>query len=223
LATGSLPDDPDHGSDDGASQPDGSTTTGIEGTAGSSASTGAASTGVPQEEDPDACEPDPSRLLWAADAELSEPMRLVEAPDYPGEPQVAVSTVADAGHVTFKLDVECPGLYHLHGLVWDAHPGAWAHDDPDSFFVSIAAGAPFVWRYGCQTSDTAAGLSWQALGHLNAQPCEQSSLVLEVSEPGPVIVDFRNREGGERSDVAGLAALFVSSDPDEDPHGAYDF
>lgn len=169
---------------------------------------------------PDACAEPVFDLYWVEDADVTSPMALVVA-DANDDPKVAYSTVAESGSVTVSIDFECAGEYTLWGLVWDYDPGAWGEPDPDSFYFDVG-GAESTWRYGCQTGQSASGLSWQRMASLSAQPCEASYIVLQVFEAGTVELNLRNREAGSGNQVAGVAAIVVGSDPDADPATLYD-
>lgn len=203
-------------------------TSGDEGDAGAgglSAEDSAASRATAVDEgttgDPDAgqCPTSVLDLYWVEQAQVMAPMELIAA-EANDNPEVASSTVAEAGAVTVSLEFECPGEYTLWGLVWDYDPGAWAAPDPDSFYFDVG-GAESTWRYGCQTTEASSGLSWQRMASLAAQPCEASYVVLQVFEAGTVELTLRNREAGDGSAVAGLAAIVVSDDPDADPATLY--
>jgi hypothetical protein len=182
-----------------------------------SASDGDATTG---DADAPTCPASMFELVWVDDGELVAPMQLVAA-DANDSPNVAASSVAESGEVTVALEFACPGEYTLWGLVWDYDPGAWGEPDPDSFYFDVG-GSESTWRYGCQTDGTASGLSWQRLAALAAQPCDASYIVLQVYEAGTVELTLRNREAGSGSQVAGIAAIVVSDDPDADPSTLYD-
>jgi hypothetical protein len=158
-------------------------------------------------------------LLWADQAVLGAPMELVPT-DANMDPDVAASAVAESGTVSFSIDFACAGEYVLWGLVWDYDPGAYGTDDPDSLYVGVG-GPEQTWRYGCQTGSAVSGLSWQPLTTLDAQPCDASPLLLEVADAGTVAVQFRNREAGGGSQVAGIAAIVVASDATADPADLY--
>ncbi|MBC8070583.1 MAG: hypothetical protein IAG13_19785, partial [Deltaproteobacteria bacterium] len=166
-----------------------------------------------------ACPQEVLSLLWAADAELGAPMELVPT-DANLDPEIAASVVEDSGTVSFAIDFACPGEYSVWGLVWDYAPGGYANDDPDSFFVGVG-GAEYTWRYGCQTGEQESGLSWQSLAALQVQPCDADALVIDVAAAGTVEIEFRNREAGYGSQVAGIGAIVVSSDAAADPYELY--
>ncbi|MBX7080494.1 MAG: hypothetical protein K1X88_14950 [Nannocystaceae bacterium] len=186
---------------------------------GTSSSSGAPSDGDGGATPPVQCPPEGVTLVWAEQAELDGPMSLYET-DANDAPQAAVSTVAEDGIVTFSLALPCEGQYAVWGLVWDYEPGAWSGEDPDSYYVGVG-GPEVTWRYGCQTSAVASGLSWQRVSSLAAQPCESAPVLIEVYEPGTYELALRNREAGAGSSVAGIAAIAVSTDPDADPNQAY--
>jgi hypothetical protein len=167
------------------------------------------------------CPIDVLELHWAEDGALEPPMELAVASAASGSPKVAISAQSEVGAVSFELDVPCAGQYTVFGLVWDVFPGAWGDPDPDSFYVGTGGGPELVWRYGCQTVGEIAALSWQSLEQLTAQPCGAAPVVLDVAEPGPVTLRFRNREAGAGSEVAGIAAIVIASDPLADPHELY--
>jgi hypothetical protein len=159
-------------------------------------------------------------VYWVEDGVVEAPMVLVQA-DAEGNPMVASSPVAESGSVTIEIDFACPGEYTLWGLVWDYDPGAWGEPDPDSFYFDVG-GDEATWRYGCQTAESTSGLSWQRLASLSAQPCEASYIALSVYGAGTVELTLRNREAGDGSQVAGIAAIAVSDDPGANPATLYD-
>jgi hypothetical protein len=166
------------------------------------------------------CPTDVFELHWAESADLAEPMQLLVADDASQDPEVAVSAVAEAGTVTFPLHFDCAGEYAIWGLVWDYYPGAYASEDPDSYYVGVGGPEP-TWRYGCQTGDMSSGLSWQRLESLDDQPCDTTPLVIAVADAGDIELTFRNRESGVSSEVAGIAAIVISNDPSADPYELY--
>lgn len=164
-------------------------------------------------------------LLWSSDASVVEPMELFEDPDAEMTPDVAVSEVAESGDVTFTFDLPCAGSFYVWGLVWDFWPGGFANADPDSFYIAGTEAADITWRYGCQTQDDDSGLSWQPLQRLDKQPCFVTPVVLQTEEAtvGQQL-SFRNREAGDLvwdPEVAGIAAIVISSDPDFNPYDLY--
>jgi hypothetical protein len=183
--------------------------------AGTTGAAGSESGGI---EEP-TCPAEVFTILWSDAADVGAPMQLVPT-DANMDPDVAASAVAESGTITFAIDFACAGEYSLWGLVWDYAPGAYGSDDPDSFYVGIG-GPESTWRYGCQTATMTSGLSWQPLQALQAQPCDAAPLVIDVAVPTPVELNFRNREAGDGSAVAGIAALVVASNPDADPTELY--
>jgi hypothetical protein len=166
------------------------------------------------------CPTEVFELYWAESADLGDPMQLSVAADAAEEPEVAVSSVAEEGTVTFALHFDCAGEYAIWGLVWDYYPGAYASDDPDSYYVGVGGPEP-TWRYGCQTGYEDSGLSWQRLRALDDQPCDTTPLVIAVAGEGDIELTFRNREAGASSEIAGIAAIVISSDPEADPYELY--
>lgn len=166
------------------------------------------------------CGLDGVQVIWAEDASVTAPMTLIEATQANDAPAVAVSGAPESGEVTFALDLPCAGDYYVWGLVWDFMPGAWASEDADSFYVDVG-GPEFVWRYGCQTAEVVGGLSWQPLQRLDDQPCTTTPIVLQAPEAGVYAFTLRNREAGFDSQVAGIGALAIATDPALDPYDAY--
>jgi len=166
------------------------------------------------------CPTDVFELHWAESADLVDPMQLLVAEEATDEPDVATSMIAEEGSVTFALHFECPGEYAIWGLVWDYYPGAYASDDPDSFYFGVGGSEP-TWRYGCSTGEQDSGLSWQRLEALQSQPCDAVPVVIAVAEPGDVELTLRNREEGASSKVAGISAIVIASDPNADPYDLY--
>lgn len=168
----------------------------------------------------DVCPASFHEIYWMADGDVNAPMALVPT-DGRDQPQAAISEVAESGEVVVTIDLPCAGQYAMWGLVWDYDPGAWASPDPDSLYVDLGGGES-VWRYGCQTADASSGLSWQKLSTLAAQPCDIDYVVVEAAAAGSYEVRFRNREAGDGSQVAGIAAIAVSLDLDADPGVLYE-
>ncbi|HET6582462.1 MAG TPA: hypothetical protein VFG69_03420 [Nannocystaceae bacterium] len=166
------------------------------------------------------CPVDVLEIVWADAAQVADPMQLLIAEDAMEDPEVAVSPVAEEGTVTFSLHFDCAGEYSVWGLVWDYNPGAYASSDPDSLYVGVGGPEP-TWRYGCQTGNEESGLSWQRLRSLDAQPCDTSPLALVIAGETDVELTFRNREAGASSEIAGIAAIVVASDPSTDPYDLY--
>jgi hypothetical protein len=169
----------------------------------------------------DMCPIDVLELHWAASASIADPMELLQTEGAMSDPEVAVSGVAEEGTATFPLEFECGGEYYVWGLVWDYYPGAYGTDDPDSYYVGVGGPEP-TWRYGCQTGDVGSGLSWQKLESLTNQPCDVEPIVIDVVAGTELELTFRNREAGWSSEVAGIAAIVISNDPDADPYSLYD-
>ncbi len=169
------------------------------------------------------CPPSYDALLWADDAMVSGPIEMLPAVDADGEPLIAVSFDAEQGEVEFTLDLPCAGDFYVHGLVWDAAPGAYASGDPDSFYVSTGSPTEFTWRYGCQTGGSSMALTWQPLQRLDAQPCDVTPITLSAPAAGQYTLTIRNREaGGNVPSVAGIGAIAISMDETLDPATLYD-
>jgi hypothetical protein len=168
----------------------------------------------------DVCPASFHEVYWMVDGDVSAPMTLVPT-DGHDQPEAAVSLVENDGEVTVTIDLPCAGEYTVWGLVWDYDPGAWASPDPDSLYVDFGGGES-IWRYGCQTANSPSGLSWQKLSVLTAQPCDLDYLVVSAAAAGSYAIRFRNREAGEGSAVAGIAAIAVSLDPAADPGALYE-
>jgi len=182
---------------------------------------GGANEGGTDDGDANQCPTEVFELYWAESADLGDPMQLLVAEEAAEDPEVAVSAVAEQGTVTFPLHFDCAGEYAVWGLVWDYYPGAYASGDPDSYYVGVGGPEP-TWRYGCQTGDDGSGLSWQRLEALDDQPCDTTPLVIAVADDGDIELTFRNREAGASSEVAGIAAIVISNDPDANPYDLYD-
>lgn len=215
----------DSGADETGPATDGATTGGVDDDdrsdssgAGPSADDGASPTDDSGGEV--TCPTEYASIHWVDDAEVTAPANLVKVSGVEGEPNIAISTVSDAGKVTFSLSLPCAGEYYVWGLVWDYYPGAWSAPDPDSFHVGTG-GDEFVWHYGCQTFGLFDALTWQSLQRLDAQPCAVQAITLEAPAAGDYVLAFRNRESGSGSVVAGIAAIVISTDPSTDPYALY--
>ena len=199
---------------------DGDGTDGADIEEGGSTDDGGANEGGTDDGSANACPAEFFELYWAESADIGDPMQLLVAEDASQDPEVAVSSVAEEGTVTFPLHFDCAGEYAVWGLVWDYYPGAYSSEDPDSYYVGVGGPQP-TWRYGCQTGDVDSGLSWQRLESLDEQPCDTTPLVIAVAGEGDIELTFRNREAGASSEIAGIAAIVVSNDPDADPYELY--
>ncbi len=215
-------DDGDEGSvlETGADD-DGDPTEGGDVDDGGSTDDGAGEADADADDGADMCPVDVLDLHWAESAAIADPMVLLPAEGAMSDPEVAVSDVAEEGTATFPLHFDCGGQYYVWALVWDYYPGAYATEDPDSFYVGIGGPEP-TWRYGCQTGDVDSGLSWQKLEALTAQPCDVEPIMIDVVDGTDIELTFRNREEGWSSQVAGVAAIVISNDPDADPYSLYD-
>jgi hypothetical protein len=127
------------------------------------------------------------------------------------EALVAISTVAEAGTVTFTIDLECDGVYSLWGRALDLEKGAHPND-PDSFYVQVDGGPESTWVYGCQTEDLVENYNWlrvRAWGNNCMNPVD----VTPTLTAGSHTFRFRNREAGNQNEVAALSRIVLTNDP----------
>ncbi|MCH9685911.1 MAG: hypothetical protein K0V04_31040 [Deltaproteobacteria bacterium] len=224
MGTGSGANVGDGGESEGVDGADaGANDTGPGGSGGPSGSDddGAGSDGAPDNDTAGAeCNGEVFELMWAADAAVEPPMQLDVASAAEGQPSVAKSEIAEAGQITFEVEIPCAGDYGIYGLLWDVYPADLG--GADSFHIGVGGAQEFVWRYGCQTVDEEYSLSWQALQRLEGEPCDVTPIVVEFPAPGTYAISLRNREEGSGPVAAGISALLVTSDLAADPYDAYE-
>jgi hypothetical protein len=202
--------EPDGGSTDPSSASDGSSSGGDE------PSTGEPSTGEP-------CNAELPSIHWASDAVLTDPMMLTTAIYLPGMPQMAYSSTAEAGTITFAFELACPATITVQGLVWDYSEGV-EPANPDSFYATIdGLPAPELeWAYGCATEGLGdESWSWQPLASVTRNGCATEPFEVELAA-GTHELTLRNREAGSGLDIAGIAAIVVTDDPGLDASTLYD-
>lgn len=162
-------------------------------------------------------------LLWAADATITAPMGLEVVPILPDMPLMARSYAADAGTVTFELELSCPTDLTVRALVWDHVEGA-EPQNADSYYVTVD-GLPVpepVWAYGCQTMGLGPDTwSWQQLTQWTGVGCGSNPYAIML-DAGLHELTFRNREAGGGIDAAAIVAIAVTDDPNFDPSSLYD-
>lgn len=202
----------------GSSSDDGSTSSTGEGTeTGIPAMEESSSTGEP-------CGLELPALLWVEAATITAPMGLEVVPILPDMPLMARSYAADAGTVTFEIELSCPTDLTVFGLVWDHVEGA-EPQNADSYYVTID-GLPVtepVWAYGCQTMGLGPdSWSWQQLTEWTGVGCNTNPYDIML-DAGLHELTFRNREAGSGGiDAAAIVAIVVTDDPNFDPSALYD-
>ena len=162
-------------------------------------------------------------VLWAEDGTVVAPMELLTAVLLPSNPTMARSYAAEIGSISWTFELACPATLQVHGLAWDANPGVFVDDDPDSFYVTVDGRSETQWTYGCATSDLPgdATWSWQVVGASSERDCDLVPLELSL-DAGPHTISVRNRETGSGQVYAGVAGLVVTDDPTLDPATLYD-
>ncbi|MCH9681025.1 MAG: hypothetical protein K0V04_06305 [Deltaproteobacteria bacterium] len=152
-----------------------------------------------------------TNVVWAINGNLVPPMEL--APSELGI-EVARSWIGEQGTAELAFEIMCDGPVYFWGLVWDADVSE--AENPDSYYIHVDGGAEATWNYGCSNGPGEGG-SWNWIT-VDAwrEDCDQQRLEL-VLEAGMHTVVIRNREAGTGANVAALAGLVFSHDPDIDP------
>jgi hypothetical protein len=151
--------------------------------------------------------------LGADDGVLTDPMVVV---DVTGLGPAAYSTSADAGDISFTIDVQCPGTYYLHAQVVDSWAGVHGCCDPDSYDVSWPGGSG-SWFYGCQTESD--GWHWLPVMQLDqGASCDDAAAVSFDLAMGEQTITFHNREGRywQWGTVAAIANVAITNDAEYD-------
>ncbi len=150
--------------------------------------------------------------LLVADATVTPPMQ-TDTSFSQGE--YAFSEISKMGTVEFTFELECPGSFVIWAVVWDAQPGAHG-SDPDSFAVRHDGGLEAAWAYGCQTELLRDDeyWSWQQVRKRDViSGCVGvSSTYTMALDAGVHTISFRNLEGEEDGDHAGIARILVTND-----------
>ena len=153
----------------------------------------------------------------ADDGTVTAPMVVV---DVDGLGPAAYSTQANAGDISFTIDVQCPGTYFVHAQVLDAWSGVHSCCDPDSYDVQWPGGSG-SWFYGCQTPSD--GWHWLPVMHVDqGADCGEAATIQLELEAGEHTIGFHNREG-EYTDwetVAAIANVVITNDAALDPESA---
>lgn len=122
----------------------------------------------------------------------------------------AYSEDANAGLVTFEIDVPCDDAYALWALVYDEDSEPFVDGgNADSFLVRVDEQPIFEWSYGCTTLYQVDPWSYERV---------QIASVLDCAAPEPLVFDlaagrhaiaFRNVEAGDHagSDPGSVAAI----------------
>jgi hypothetical protein len=214
METSGTTADADSDSDSGSTAPIDPGSSSDDGTSSSGADE-SSSTGEP-------CNTDLPSIHWASDATLTAPMMLTTALFLPGQPQMAYSSAAESGTVTFAFELACAGTISVQGLVWDYHA---SNANPDSFYASID-GEPFPeleWPYGCATTGLGnESWSWQPLASGSRDGCTLEEPHAVELQAGPHELTLRNREAGDGFDIAAITAVVISEDPELDATKLYD-
>lgn len=167
----------------------------------------------------DPCQPAPFfKVSVVADNATLQNMDLDQLPQPVGP--YAYSEVAGEGQATFEFDVDCPGTYSIHGLVYDADQLTLAN--ADSFEVSVDQGDWHVWPYGCQI-----GLSPWRYRRVRTDAVEDLQCLISQEltfslQAGTHTVTLRNLESGSHGgtwpgSVAAVARILVTNDPGYSP------
>lgn len=140
----------------------------------------------------------------------------------------AYSEDANAGLVTFEIDVPCNGEYALWALVYDEDTEPFVDGgNADSFLVRVDDESIFEWSYGCTTLYQVDPWSYERVQIASVLDCAAPEpLVFELAA-GPHTIAFRNVEPGDHEDadpgsVAAIARVALTNvegytpDPDLD-------
>lgn len=160
----------------------------------------------------EACEDPETDVLWGYDGALADPMELGDAGQL--GIQVARSQVAEEGTLTLSFSTTCAGPIYLWALVWDSLGGV-DMENADSLYYSVDGGEEQAWNYGCFTDGTDERWWWLPLDSWSMTDCDHNpfELMLPVGEHTIVV---RNREAGGGPNVAAIAAVVYSHDPEVD-------
>lgn len=160
-------------------------------------------------------------IIWVEEAILGNGVNTQMSNALPGNPLIAYGREAGTGTITFPFEVACPAEFRVYGLVWDDEAGA--NNGADSFYVSADGGTEIVWSYGCQTwGNPDQNWSWLDVRAWNSPPCNVQGISYTL-EAGAHEITLRNRENaGWGDDIAAVAAIIVTSDPNTDPDAIYD-
>jgi hypothetical protein len=158
--------------------------------------------------------------------DLEHPMLSARAPMPIGA--YAYSEAANAGLVTFAIDVPCKGEYALWALVYDEDTEPFVDGgNADSFLVRVDTESIFEWSYGCTTLYQVDPWSYERVQVASVLDCAAPEpLVFELAA-GSHTIAFRNVEPGEHEDadpgsVAAIARVALTNvegytpDPDLD-------
>lgn len=156
-----------------------------------------------------------TQITFANQGTLVPPMELGFA-DILGI-DVARSGTSELGTVTMPFTTTCNGPVHLWALVWDAVGGV-TNENADSLYVTIDDGDEQAWIYGCVTEE---GVDqrwrWLPLESWTMTQCNHIPFVVDLP-PGEHTIVVRSREGGSGGiDVAAIAGVVISHDPQTDP------
>lgn len=157
-----------------------------------------------------------AQVTWANQGTLVPPMELGFA-DILGI-DVARSGTSEMGTVTMAFTTTCDGPLHLWALVWDSIGGE-TMDNADSIYVSVDGGEEQAWLYGCHSEE---GVNtqwrWLPVEAWTMTQCDHAAFVIDSLPAGEHSIVVRGREGGSGGiDVAAIAAVVVSHDPQTDP------
>jgi hypothetical protein len=162
-----------------------------------------------------ACGTEDDQVMFAVDGELLPPMELGDAGVL--GIQVARSGTSEMGTLTMTFATTCEGPLHLWALVWDAFGGV-DPENADSLYVQVDGGEEQAWLYGCVTDGVNETWHWLPMEAWTMTQCQHDPFVVETLAAGEHSIVIRSREGGAGGiDVAAIAAVVVSHDPETDP------
>jgi hypothetical protein len=158
--------------------------------------------------------------------DLEQPMLSALAPIPIGA--YAYSEDANAGLVTFEIDVPCDGEYTLWALVYDEDTEPFVDGgNADSFLVRVDTESILEWSYGCTTLYQVDPWSYERVQIASVLDCAAPEPLVFELLAGPHTIAFRNVEPGSHEDadpgsVAAIARVALTNvegytpDPDLD-------
>ena len=161
------------------------------------------------------CDDPETQVLFANEGTLVAPMELGLAETLGFD--VARSLTAEMGTLTLEFSTTCEGPVYLWALLWDL-TGGNETENADSLYYAIDGGEEQTWLYGCSTTDgTDMTWWWLPAEAWTMSACDHQALEIDLPAGDHTIV-IRNREAGAAVDVAAIAAVGVSHDPEVDPN-----
>jgi hypothetical protein len=137
--------------------------------------------------------------------------------------EYAWSETAEIGLVTFPFEVPCNDSYYLWALVWDEDTSPFADGgNADSFVTKVDVGSEFNWSYGCETLFQVSHWSYERVQIAEPLDCSVETPQVFALAPGIHELTLRNLEAGSfdgdtPGDVAAVARVFVTNDPNYVP------